>query len=464
MSGPGVVIALHGKRLLQAWIRAPEGVMSAFTRFTAMTTVGAGVAAFVIPMAVIVPAAADPCSVPTPDASARGIAPSALPKLPVLHLPIGRKPGAVANPDNLTPAQADAAVAPNTVARAAAAPVASKATRVDWIVGPETNSYNRFGISGTDLGIVWDNGSTTNPQVLMVFGDTFGNCNVADQEWRKNVLLRSADRNLADGIRIPEPKSGDVYAGSPVAQERSNFSRQVIASLRLAATEVTVIPTAAISVGTRQFVNFMSVSQWGNPGQWSTNFSAVAVSDDNGETWTVPVTSIRPSWFNTVPGVPFVWGYQNFQMGAYLRSGGYVYNYGTGAGRGGMPFLARVPENSVANNSAYEYYTPFGWVRNMPFLAIQVVWAPGSEMSVAWNEHLKKFIMLYTNTVNNVVMRTADKPEGPWSSAKTIVNTTEVPGGIYAPFIHPWSSGSDLYFTLSVWDTYSVMLMRASLD
>jgi len=25
----------------------------------------------------------------------------------------------------------------------------------------------------------------------------------------------------------------------------------------------------------------------------------------------------------------------------------------------------------------------------MPFLAIQVVWAPGSEMSVAWNDYLK---------------------------------------------------------------------------
>src|SRR5262249_48908149 len=159
--------------------------------------------------------------------------------------------------------------------------------------------------------------------------------------------------------------------------------------------------------------------------------------DDNGENWTVPRSSIRPSWFNTVPGVPFVWGFQNFQMAAYVRSGGYVYNYGTGAGRGGMPFLARVPENAVADNSAYEYYTPFGWVRNTPYLALQVVWAPGSEMSVAYNEHLKKFVMLYTNTLNNVVMRTADKPEGPWSQAKTIVNTTEVPGGIYAPYIHP---------------------------
>ena len=82
---------------------------------------------------------------------------------------------------------------------------------------------------------------------------------------------------------------------------------------------------------------------------------------------------------------------------------------------------------------------------------------------VAVRDYLKKFVMLYTDTFSNVVMRTADKPEGPWSLATTIVSTTAVPGGIYAPYIHPWSSGRDLYFTLSLWSNYSVMLMRTTL-
>jgi hypothetical protein len=90
------------------------------------------------------------------------------------------------------------------------------------------------------------------------------------------------------------------------------------------------------------------------------------------------------------------------------------------------------PRNSVADLAAYEYYTPLGWLKGLPFLAVQVVWAPGSEI-LAWNDYLKKFVMLYTNTLNNVVMRTAAKPEGPWSSAKTIVTSAAVPGGIYAP-------------------------------
>lgn len=439
--------------------------MPASRRLASLAVVSATAASLVLPVLTSPTAAADPCSVfDSGGSSARRAAPeSATPRLPVLHLPIGRKPAPKTTPAEA--AKADAEVAPNTEARAAAAPAAETATVVETIVGPGSGSYQKFGISGADLGLLWDNGySGAQRQVLIAFGDTFGNCNMAGQEWRNNTLFRSASRDLGNGLDVPGPQYGNQFAGSPVLQSRPNFSRQVIDSLRLAATEVTIIPTAGISVGTRQYVNFMSVSQWGAPGQWSTNFSAVAVSDTNGETWTVPATSIRPSWFNTVPGVPFTWGDQNFQMQAYLRHGGYVYAYGTGAGRGGMPFLSRVPENAVADKSAYEYHTPFGWLRGFPFLAIQVVWAPGSEMSVAWNDHLKKFVMLYTNTVSNVVMRTADKPEGPWSSAKTLVTSAAVPGGIYAPYIHPWSSGSDLYFTLSRWSDYSTMLMHTSLS
>ena len=37
----------------------------------------------------------------------------------------------------------------------------------------------------------------------------------------------------------------------------------------------------------------------------------------------------------------------------------------------------------------------------------------------------------------------------------------DMPGGIYAP--HPWSTGKELYFNLSPWSAYNVMLMRTVL-
>jgi hypothetical protein len=60
-------------------------------------------------------------------------------------------------------------------------------------------------------------------------------------------------------------------------------------------------------------------------------------------------------------------------------------------------------------------------------------------------------------------MRTADAPQGPWGSAQRLVAFTQIPGGIYAPYVHPWSTGKDLYFNLSLWSAYSVMLMHTVL-
>jgi len=31
----------------------------------------------------------------------------------------------------------------------------------------------------------------------------------------------------------------------------------------------------------------------------------------------------------------------------------------------------------------------------------------------------------------------------------------------YGGFIHPWSTGDELYFTMSAWDSYNVYLMRS---
>jgi hypothetical protein len=389
---------------------------------------------------------------------------AAAPQVPKPSSPINPGPNAAAGTGPTTGGPAAAIAAPTT-------------TVVNWVDGPNSpnNTYTRFAISGADLGIIWDNGQTgANDQVLMAFGDTFGDCSVSGQQWRSNTLFRSADRNLSDGISVPDPAFGNAYAGSPVLSAippGSNFSRQIIASLNLAPTEVTIIPTAGISVGTTQYVNFMSVQKWGNPGQWTTNFSAIATSVDNGETWTASRETVRPSFYFSVPSVWFNWGNQNFQQGAFVRRDGYVYSFGTPSGRSGSAYVSRVPENAVLDLSQYEYWSSpwwnfFGtgsWVANSPWSATPVISAPVSEMSVQYNDYLNKYVVLYTDGSNNVVMRTADNPQGPWSASQTLVTSTQLPGGIYAPFIHPWSAGHDLYFNLSLWSAYSVMLMHTTL-
>src|SRR5699024_9144910 len=80
-------------------------------------------------------------------------------------------------------------------------PVLRGPTRYEQLVtGPTSpgDSINRFGVAGTDLGIMWDNGDPADPQVLMAFGDTMGDCTVPGNQWRSNVLFRSADTDLTD--------------------------------------------------------------------------------------------------------------------------------------------------------------------------------------------------------------------------------------------------------------------------
>ncbi|OYN76380.1 DUF4185 domain-containing protein [Mycolicibacterium sphagni] len=403
---------------------------------------------------------------------------------------------AKALPANKTPA-------PQTVAAAvASSPVT---TKVGWVTGPNTLTPSRFGIDGTDVGVMWDNGMTgVNRQVLMIFGDTFSGPNMTGA-WRSNVLLRTTDPIA--GVFAPGSTT-NPFAGSPLSSP--GMSKQVIAgsarNLGVFGSQVTVIPTAAISVpydnqyGARQYVNFMSVRSWDFSGAWTTNYSAIAYSDDNGQTWTVAPQTIRAaSWLRS--STPFVYGNQNFQQGAFVKppddspDAGYVYSYGTPSGRLGSAYVSRVKEADILDLSKYEYWNGDTWVAGKPGAAVPILpatksnqYAGGflgqlglvfgsfvaglfgvggpsghvSEMSVQYNTYLNKYVAMYTSSTGSVILRTADSPEGTWSAATTLVTSVQYPG-LYAPMMDPWSTGQDIYWNLSIWGNYNVQLMKTTL-
>jgi hypothetical protein len=384
---------------------------------------------------------------------------------------------------------------------------------VDWITGnnPANDTQYYYGVTGTDLGIMWDNGMVDDPttainehQVLIAFGDTFGLGGMASgNQWRSNVLFRSVDADLFNGMDFTDPEwfTGSDFGGSPLTYVPSGspyqyMARQIIFPEGLPAG-ITLIPTAGISVptpgteyGVTQYISFMSVTQWGAPGVWTTNYSAIAYSTDNGEIWHVAPQTVR---YNNAAT-----GNQNFQQMAFVRPGdGYVYAYGTPNGRQGAAYVARVAERDILDLSKYEYYssgtaggwygvgaTPAGWVKGNPAAATplfgQSTTTPGacgavnvnpgsavSEMSVQYNQQLKKYVALHGDRFNNIVMRTSDRPEGGWSDPTVLL--AQQNGGIYAPMLHPWSpstqgTGTDLYWNLSLWSEYNVMLMKTDLS
>lgn len=409
-----------------------------------------------------------------------------------------------------TTADTGAPTATDTTAPAAAVASTARTAKVGWVTGPNNNTAQRFGIAGTDLGIMWDNGyddtATTTHQVLMIFGDTFSGANMTGS-WRSNVLLRTSDpiaRTFEAG------SATDPFAGSPLSAS-SGLSKQVIAGSRrylgLFGSEVTIIPTAAISVqsadsatGVRQYVNFMSVRSWDLPGTWTTNYSAIAYSDDNGQTWSVAPQTIRAaSWLRS--STRFVYGNQNFQQGAFVKppadapDAGYVYSFGTPSGRIGSAYVSRVDEADLLDLSAYEYWDGSTWVPDKPSAAVPILpptsrsqnaggflgqlglffggWVASvfgvggpsghvSEMSVQYNDYLDKYVAMYSDGLGRVVMRTADSPEGTWSDATTLVTSLQYPG-LYAPMMDPWSTGQDIRWNLSLWGSYNVVQMKTTL-
>ncbi|MDG3010245.1 DUF4185 domain-containing protein [Rhodococcus sp. D2-41] len=320
----------------------------------------------------------------------------------------------------------------------------SDAQVISYFTGLESpnNTTQRFNVLGTDLGIMWDNGAG---QVLTAFGDTFGfgldgmlHDGIGD--WRSNVLFRSNDHNLAAGMTI---------ASSP--EDRPGHSKELIHSRKIPGIENTVVPTAGVAVNGVQYMRMMSVRLWGAPGEWQTNRSMLAYSTDNGENWQLDGRLDRP---NSGP-------FANFQMSSFVKDGGYVYEFGTPEGRQGDARLARVPEAQIRDMGAYEYWDGHNWIKGKPEVAAVVIPGPVSEMSVQYNSYLGQYLAMYTQNAS-LVLRQSPSLTGPWSPPRVLVPANAMPG-LYGGFMHPWSSGPNLYFLATDFPRYNVMLMHTTL-
>lgn len=336
-------------------------------------------------------------------------------------------------------------------------PVLKGPTRIKQLLTGPTSPMDtpaKLGIGGTDLGLMWDNGDRDKPQVLMAFGDTMGDCDIPGNQWRGNVMFRTSDPDLSDGLSVDS-----------VLTDESGMAKEMVPRTGVPG-EVTIIPTAGVSVDNVQYLRFMSVHRWGVPSTWDTNYSGLAYSTDNGETWKVDSALARPitdhvdtgefaptkddSWFNA-------------QMSSFVDGrDGYIYEYLTPPGRSGSARLARVAEAEIRNPDSYRYWDGASWTAKID-RAKPVLPAPVSELSVQWHPGLQRFVSMYSSGTRSVIIRTAPTPVGPWSRATTLIDYS-VLSGAYGGFIHPWSTGNELYFVVTTWDSYNVFLAHTDLS
>lgn len=408
---------------------------------------------------------------------------------------------------------ASAALPGATVAAAAVTtPNTLPSTPIGWVTGQRNTAYPGAGwtqtnntawanVYGTDLGIMWFNGD--NQLTQLAFGDTFSGANMSGN-WRSNILLLSNDRQLDNGLTLVN--TGPAYQFIPAAPNQVFFI----------GSEVTNIPTSAVYANKTNYVSYMSVKSWDTPGRWTTNYSAISQYDPKTDKWVLQKQTVRPAgYFRS--STAYQPGDQNFQQMAYVLQPQnkvapgdtrYVYAFGTPAGRAGSAYLSRVPEGAVTDLKQYQYWDGNNWVNDQAkaapvigdstkstgplgplidlandpnFLGGRMAGFTGaktggnvSEMSIQYNEYLDKYVVLYGNGANNVILRTADSPEGPWSSPVTIATSLQYPG-LYAPMIHPLSGTgmltdgtnpdvSNLYWNMSLWGNYNVVLMKTDLS
>ncbi|WP_435831533.1 DUF4185 domain-containing protein [Nocardia aurea] len=310
------------------------------------------------------------------------------------------------------------------------------------------NSVNRtdkrWQVDGTDLGIMWESAPG---QIATAFGDTVGRGfhppGGMGGDWRSNVLAFSTDRDLSDGMTYD----------SMVTDSRCHAA-EVLSSRKLDNVEITTIPTSGFALGERQYLSYMSMRTWhGVPGTFFTNYGGIAYSDDQGQTWT---KDPHARWDN-------IFGLANFQVSAMVPHGDHVYMFGTPNTRLGSVGLARVAKDQILNTTAYQYWVDGTWTPVGGFAAATpIVDAPAGELSVRYDADRGVWQMSYLDTAKAaIVVRESNSPQGGWSQSTptvTIADHAELYGG----FIHPWSTGRDLYFTISTWSDYNVYLMHAT--
>lgn len=122
-----------------------------------------------------------------------------------------------------------------------------------------------------------------------------------------------------------------------------------------------------------------------------------------------------------------------------MRRDGYVYLYGLIAIDGSRGIgVARAPEGEVRNHSAYQTWNGSAWVTNLQAAARVLDRVPG-ELAVSWNNHLQQYVAVHSLALSNqVVLRLADKPEGPWGEPIALFTGQAPAQGVdYAGRQHP---------------------------
>jgi hypothetical protein len=333
----------------------------------------------------------------------------------------------------------------------------------DRMAGVPTVSQTgrRFGVAATDLGSSFEHQGN----LYFLFGDTWGRLD-RPGAWDAVAWTESTD---------PENVLLDFHRG-----EDGRWLPPKVPGIKQGPFE---IPSGGVSIADTMYVVFTTDHSF----KKTMGRSVVARSRDDGQTFQVLYDLSRDKFINV----------------SFWSADGWLYIYGSGDYRKSSVYLARVKPEDVEDRTKLQYFVGMDPGQQLRWSPRETDAAPlfrhdvVGEFSVAYLEPVQRYLMLYNSKEpRGITMRSANAPWGPWSEGSVVYQPwrdngyghfvhvsarsegvkdalsdpkrDNVWGGEYGPYIMArYTRGSDgwcrIYYTMSTWNPYQVVVMQSDL-
>ena len=344
-----------------------------------------------------------------------------------------------------------------------------------------SQTLSEAGVAATDLGSSFEHKG----KLYFLFGDTRGQPGKPTQD-----SIAYSEATTPEKLRVHFLKGADGL-----------FRPIEIPGISQGGMEV---PTHGISINGNLYI--VHTTDWfkktGNMER-----SVVARSADDGHTWTY-LYDLSKAKSHDMADAHFVNAYltevdaEDYPGQLPYASGKVVLIWGSGAYRKSSPRLACIPSEQIEKREVLRYFAGLDqeevprWSNSESAGAALFHHDRLGEFSVAWVEPTKCWVMLYnTPAPRGIMMRTALNPWGPYSEGQIILDPWKdkaygtymhvswryknqdtfhdsgrelVWGGEYAPYIISRFTTGDsarclIYYTMSTWNPYQVILVRSEI-
>ena len=340
-----------------------------------------------------------------------------------------------------------------------------------------------FDVNGTDLGIpVY---SKKENSLWLFFGDTFSTPLPSDENWRGTVIGKIQKLYFENGIKVDNFVSDQNGKAMGLIKHHKCKNEEEF--------EVTKIAQGAIEINGVMYAFYESIRRWGEPGYWDVNYSGAIKSKDGGKSWE---RVYDLSWVCDITkylGVvkQLVQEKEDFspsdididvkkhycphfgQIYSFLGNDGYIYITGRKGGRQFGVVIGRVKPEQFEKFDEYEYYVIKDnercWVKGSEGLKIIneneenccIIEKPVSNLTIAFNKYLNKYLSVYFKPYVGVVLRKSDTPYGPFLEEELIIKVGDekLPfnhTSLYGGFTHELLSkdnGKTIYIIVSQWNS-----------